>query len=108
MRNNVLLTETDKHSSDMKNERLEILQKVANGELTPEQADEQLLGLSIVSKRSWAIGEKVVVTHCIHGHEFDDNVKVEIVDHEPSQTTSWLCSDGNCSWWLSEEEGYVC
>jgi len=33
----------------MKNERIEILQKVANGELTPEQADEQLLGLSIVS-----------------------------------------------------------
>lgn len=32
----------------MKNERLEILQKVANGELTPKQADEQLLGLSIV------------------------------------------------------------
>lgn len=42
-------TETDKHSSDMKNERIEILQKVADGELTPEQADEQLLGLSIVS-----------------------------------------------------------
>jgi len=34
----------------MKNERLEILQKVADGELTPEQADEQLLGLSIVGK----------------------------------------------------------
>lgn len=33
----------------MKNERIEILQKVADGELTPEQADEQLLGLSIVS-----------------------------------------------------------
>lgn len=32
----------------MKEQRLEILQKVANGELTPEQADEQLLGLSIV------------------------------------------------------------
>lgn len=32
----------------MKNERIEILQKVASGELTPEQADEQLLGLSIV------------------------------------------------------------
>ena len=35
----------------MKNERIEILQKVANGELTPEMADEQLLGLSIVSSR---------------------------------------------------------
>ena len=28
--------------------RLDILQKVANGELTPEQADKQLLDLSIV------------------------------------------------------------
>jgi hypothetical protein len=92
----------------MKEQRLEILRKVAKGELTPEQADEQLLGLSIVSKRSWHIGEKVVVTHCIYGHEFDNGTTVEIVDHEPSQTTSWLCSDGNYSWWLSEEEGYVC
>ena len=33
----------------MKEQRLDILQKVANGELTPEQADKQLLGLSIVS-----------------------------------------------------------
>jgi len=32
----------------MKEQRLDILQKVANGELTPEQADKQLLGLSIV------------------------------------------------------------
>ena len=32
----------------MKKQRLEILQKVANGELTPEKADTELLGLSIV------------------------------------------------------------
>lgn len=32
----------------MKNDRIKILQKVAKGELTPEQADTQLLGLSIV------------------------------------------------------------
>lgn len=92
----------------MKEQRLEILQKVANGELTPAQADEMLLGLPFVGKRSWAIGEKVVVTHCIYGHEFDIGTTVEIVGHEPSQTTSWLCSDGsNYNWWLSEEEGYV-
>ena len=36
----------------MKNERIEILRKVANGELTPEQADEQLLGLSIIGSSS--------------------------------------------------------
>jgi hypothetical protein len=36
----------------MKKERIEILHKVANGELIPEQADEQLLGLSIVGSSS--------------------------------------------------------
>ena len=38
----------------MKNTTLELLQKVANGELTPEQADAQLLVLSNVSARNWA------------------------------------------------------
>ena len=33
----------------MKEQRLEILQKVANGEMTTEQAHTELLGLSIVS-----------------------------------------------------------
>ena len=33
----------------MKERRLEILRKVSNGELTPEQAHTELLGLSIVS-----------------------------------------------------------
>jgi len=32
----------------MENEKIELLKKVANGELTPEQADKQLLGLFIV------------------------------------------------------------
>lgn len=32
----------------MKEQRLEMLRKVANGELTPEQADDLLLSLSIV------------------------------------------------------------
>lgn len=31
-----MVTKTDKHSSYMKEQRLDILQKVANGELTPE------------------------------------------------------------------------
>jgi len=35
----------------MENERIKILQQVANGELTPEQADEQLLSLFFVSGR---------------------------------------------------------
>ena len=36
----------DKHSSDMKNERLKVLEKVSKNELTPQQADSKLLGLS--------------------------------------------------------------
>jgi hypothetical protein len=36
----------------MKNERIKILEKVASGELTPEQADSELLGLSIVGSSS--------------------------------------------------------
>jgi len=36
----------------MKEQRLEILQKVSNGELSPEQADDKLLNLSIISN-SW-------------------------------------------------------
>ncbi|TNE75012.1 hypothetical protein EP331_00150 [bacterium] len=38
----------------MKKTNLELLQKVANGELTPEQADAELLVLSNVSARNWA------------------------------------------------------
>lgn len=60
-----------------------------------------------VSKRSWQIGKKVVVTHCIHGHGFVNGTTVEIIEYSPSPTTSWLCSDGEFSWWLSEEEGYL-
>lgn len=36
----------------MEEQRLEILRKVANGELMPEQADVQLLSLSIVGNSS--------------------------------------------------------
>lgn len=78
--------------------------KLANG---VQASDEQALPIQNVSERSWHIGEKVVVTHCIYGHEFENGVTVEIVDHDPTVTTSWLCSDGKNSWWLSEDEGYV-
>lgn len=40
----------------MKNKRIDILRKLANKELTPEMADEQLLALPIVSSRYF--GEK--------------------------------------------------
>lgn len=38
-----------KHSSDMKKQRLEILKDLEKGNMTPEQADDKLLSLSIVS-----------------------------------------------------------
>ena len=43
----------------MKNERLKILQKVANGELTPKQADKQLLSLSNVIASDFLTSRKL-------------------------------------------------
>lgn len=64
----------DKHSGDMKEQRLDILQKVANGELTPEQADEQLLGLSIVGVslpiESFDVDDWLGITHGVWYHPF--------------------------------------
>lgn len=58
----------------MKKERIEILQKVANGELTPEQADEQLLGLSIVGVslpiESFDVNAWLGLTHGVWYHPF--------------------------------------
>lgn len=58
--------------------------------------------------QSFAIGENVKVDRCIYGHEFELGQVVTIVEYEPSQTTSWLCSDGRNQWWLSEDEVNVC
>ena len=66
----------------------------------------QLL-LHDVSK-SFALGKTVVVNRCIYGHEFNLGETVDIIDYEPSQTTSWLCSNGKNQWWLSEDEANVC
>jgi hypothetical protein len=66
----------------MKNERIEILQKVANGELTPEQADEQLLGLSIVS--NWVSAEPPPQKKKKAGRylvKTDD--RIELAEYEP-------------------------
>lgn len=58
----------------MKNERIEILRKVANGELTPEQADEQLLGLSIIGVslpiESFDVDDWLGLTHGVWYHPF--------------------------------------
>ena len=72
---------------------------------SPELAVEEILLL--FGERRWHIGEKVVVTHCIYGHEFENGVIVKIVDHKQTETSSWLCSDGKNSWWLSEDEGLL-
>lgn len=65
------------------------------------------LDLSGVSK-SIALGKTVKVNRCIYGHEFNLGETVEIIDYEPSQTASWLCSNGKSQWWLSEDEANVC
>jgi hypothetical protein len=58
----------------MKEQRLDILQKVANGELTPEQADKQLLGLSIVGVslpiESFDVDDWLGQTHGVWYHPF--------------------------------------
>jgi hypothetical protein len=58
----------------MKEQRLDILQKVANGELTPEQADKQLLDLSIVGVslpiESFDVDDWLGITHGVWYHQF--------------------------------------
>lgn len=54
---------------------------------------------------SWAIGRKVEVNRCFHGHDFEIGEIVEIIEHEPRETASWLCTNGKDNWWLSESEG---
>ena len=53
-----MLTDEYKNSSDMKSKQIEILEKVAKGELTVEQADKELLVLYIVSKRPCGIKDR--------------------------------------------------
>ena len=89
----------------MKNERIEILQKVANGKLSPEQADERLLGLSIVSK-SFAEGVKVKIVANTRGHNFEDGDIVTLIEREGDM---WLAeSELGETWWIAEHEANVC
>ena len=91
----------------MKRETLSILQKVKNGELTPQVAQKQLFILFGVSC-CFTIGAKIQITKCIHGHEYEIGEVVIIIDHEEenNQTTSWLCRNVNGKeWYINEEEG---
>lgn len=91
----------------MKTETLSILEKVKNGELTPQIAQEQLFVLFGVSG-CFTIGAKIQITKCIHGHEYEIGEVVTIIDHEEenNQTTSWLCRNVHGKeWYICEEEG---
>ena len=58
----------------MREKRLDILQKVANGELTPEQADKQLLGIANVgvslSIEKFDVEDWLGITHGVWYHPF--------------------------------------
>ena len=89
----------------MKEKRLEILRKVANGELTPEDAHTELLGLSIVIK-SFAEGVKVKIVANTRGHNFDDGDIVTLIEREGDM---WLAeSELGETWWIAEHEANVC
>lgn len=63
----------------MKNERIKILQKVANGELMPEQADEQLLGLFFVSgMHTWL-------------NKDDLDFAIALQEENRLEAVKWLC-----------------
>lgn len=49
----------------MKNKRLEILKKVASGELNPKQADKQLLSLSNVIASDFLTKRKISLTNSL-------------------------------------------
>jgi hypothetical protein len=57
----------------MKNERIELFEKVANGELTPEQADKQLLGLFNVRLSLLSDNIKTGKSRWIHTYEDASN-----------------------------------
>ena len=71
----------------MKEQRLDILQKVANGELTPEQADKQLLCLSIVGVslpiESFDVDDWLGLTHGVWYHPF-----IELYDNNNGKEKS--------------------
>ncbi|TNE75015.1 hypothetical protein EP331_00165 [bacterium] len=70
----------------MKENRLQILQKVANGELTTEQADEQLLGLSIVGN-SW-------LSPIDSEREWQEKHLLKIWDNYPNASPLWQYMNG--------------
>ena len=84
----------------MKEQRLKILQKVANGELTPEQADTELLGLSIVGSM-------------LPTDEELDNAAIDFVNRHCDNVSSDLtqeteCFDAGAIWMRERLLGHYC
>mgnify|MGYP006421817425 CR=1 FL=1 len=59
-------------------------------------------------EEKWEIGKEVIVTKSLHGHEFHEGEKVKIVKYDEIDIVPWLCTNGTRSWWLNEDEGYIC
>ena len=74
----------------MKNERIELFKKVANGELTPEQADEQLLGLFNVRLSLLSDNVETGESRWIHTYEDASNES----QHE-MEGYQWALNDVN-------------
>ncbi len=56
-------------------------------------------------KANWKVGDKVKVLREIDGHEFEIGSIVEVVGvRELVMAFQYLCTCGNVSWYLSEEE----
>jgi hypothetical protein len=68
----------------------------------------EYLRASLNINKIFSIGEKIKIKRYIHGHEFNINEEVTIIDFDGDQTASWLCTNGIQKWWISEEEANVC
>ena len=86
----------------MENKIIEII--IQTHKTPKEQANEII---KLFNKKVFEIGKIIKVTSCIYGHEFDLGEIIVIKDYEPTQTTSWLCSNGKSNWWLSEDEAII-
>jgi hypothetical protein len=78
----------------MKKQRIELYKKVANGKLTPEQADEQLLGLFNVSNRFSMSDKYVEDSICELDYIIPKYFKATLADEKPmtysKEMRTWL------------------
>lgn len=88
----------------MKQQVLEILEKVKSGELGVLTAHNNIMKVLGIG---FYIGAKVKITCCTHGHEYDKDEIVTVI--EPSNGTNyWLCvNDKGVERYVWEHEGEV-